>query len=143
MILFIMIIACVLLVLGAHIISNRIFYKRLCQLEENEEMSIESKLERMKIYAIGTLSTPPNHAILKKYDDLLCKYQRQASINKPMGEFFTIISYGMNNEPTVVYDNVTLVMYVVSNTKDENGFFTMLVNSDGSPRTYDKNLEAK
>lgn len=76
----------------------------------------------------------------KKYDDLLCKYKKQASINKPMGEFFTIISYGMNNEPTVVYDNATLVMYVVSKTKDENGFFTMLVNSDGSPRTYNKNL---
>ena len=143
MILFIIIITCVLLVLSAHIISNRIVYKKLCQLEENEEMSIESKLERMKIYAIGMLSTPPNYTILKKYDDLLCKYQKQASINKPMGEFFTIISYGMNNEPTVVYDNATLVMYVVSNTKDENGFFTMLVNSDGSPKTYDKNLEVK
>ncbi|GEM_PF-4146070 len=140
MILFIIIITCVLLVLGAHIISNRIVYKKLCQLEENEEISIEAKLNRMKIYAIGMLSTPPSYKILKKYDDLLCKYRKQASINKPWGEFFTIISYGADNEPTVVYDNATLVMYVVSNTKDENGFFTMLVNSDGSPRTYDKNL---
>lgn len=140
MILFIMIITCVLLVLGAHIISNRIVYKKLCQLEENEEISVESKLNRMKIYAIGMLSTPPSYKILKKYNDLLCKYRKQASINKPWGEFFTIISYGANNEPTVVYDNATLVIYVVSNTKDENGFFTMLVNSDGSPRTYDKNL---
>lgn len=140
MILFIIIITCVLLVLGAHIINNRIVYKKLCQLEENEEMSIESKLEKMKIYALGTLHCPPSFAVLKKYDDLLCKYKKQASINKPMGEFFTIISYGMNNEPTVVYDNATLVMYVVSKTKDENGFFTMLVNSDGSPRTYNKNL---
>ena len=140
MILFIIIITCVLLVLGAHIISNRIVYKKLCQLEENEEISIEAKLNRMKIYAIGMLSTTPSYKILKKYDDLLCKYRKQASINKPWGEFFTIISYGADNEPTVVYDNATLVMYVVSNTKDENGFFTMLVNSDGSPRTYDKNL---
>lgn len=143
MILFIIIIICILLVVNSHIISNRIAYKKLCQLEENEEMSIETKLERMKVYAIELHRTPKNYTILKKYDELLCKYQKQASINKPMGEFFTIISYGMNNEPTVVYDNATLVMYVVSNTKDENGFFTMLVNSDGSPRTYNKNLEAK
>lgn len=143
MILFIMIITCVLLILGAHIISNRIVYKKLCQLEENEEISVESKLEKMKIYALGTLNCPPSCAVLKKYNDLLCKYRKQASINKPLGEFFTIISCGMNNEPTVVYDNATLVMYVVSNTNDENGFFTMLVNSDGSPRLYDKKLETK
>lgn len=143
MILFIIIIICILLVVDSHIISNRIAYKKLCQLEENEEMSIEAKLERMKVYAIEIHRTPQNYTILKKYDELLCKYQKQASINKPMGEFFTIISYGMNNEPTVVYDNETLVMYAVSNTKDENGFFTMLVNSDGSPKTYNKNLEVK
>lgn len=140
MILFIIIITCVLLVLGTHIISNRIVYKKLCQLEENEEISVESKLEKMKIYALGTLHCPPSFAVLKKHNDLYCKYRKQASINKPMGECFTIISYGTNNEPTVVYDNATLVMYVVSKTKDGNGFFTMLVNSDGSPRTYNKNL---
>ncbi len=143
MILFIIMIISIFLVVGANIINNRIVYKKLCQLEENEEMSIDAKLKRMKIYSLGMLSTPPSCAVLKKYDELLCKYQKQASINKPMGEFFTIISYGMNNEPTVVYDNATLVMYVVSKTKDKNGFFTVLVNSDGSPRTYNKNLEVK
>lgn len=139
MILFIIIITCIFLVWDSHVISNRMIYKKLCQLEENEEMSIESKLERLKIYGIEINRIPPNYTIKKKYDDLLCKFQK----NKPMGDFFTIISCGMNNEPTVVYDNATLVMYVVSNTNDENGFFTMLVNSDGSPRLYDKKLETK
>lgn len=65
MILFIIIITCILLVLSAYGISNRITYKELCKLEENEEMSIESKLEKMKIYALGTLHCPPSFAVLK------------------------------------------------------------------------------
>lgn len=40
-------------------------YKKLCQLEENEEMSIEAKLERLKIYGIEINRIPPNYTIKK------------------------------------------------------------------------------
>ncbi len=126
---------------GYPIICNRIAYKELCNLEQNEKMSIDSKLARMKIYALDSQHSFRSYTYLKKYDELLHKFKEESCRNKPMGKFFTIISYGMANEPTIVYDNTTLVMYAVSKSKDESGSFTMLVNSDGSPRTYDKNIE--
>ena len=39
---------------------------------------------------------------------------------------------------TIVYDVETGVMYAVSNGSNNKGTFTMLVNSDGSPKIYNK-----
>jgi len=40
----------------------------------------------------------------------------------------------------IVYDRDTLVMYAVSEGRENRGVFTLLVNPDGSPKLYKEDV---
>ena len=46
-------------------------------------------------------------------------------------------TYGYN----IVYDRETKVMYAVSNISSGSGYFTLLVNQDGSPKLWKGNTD--
>lgn len=48
---------------------------------------------------------------------------------------FTVVSNDAEGDGLIIYDNETKVMYYVPESKD--GTMTMLVNADGSPKTYE------
>ena len=54
----------------------------------------------------------------------------------PQEEYFEVISEGSGY--AIVYDTGTRVMYVMTTIGGNYGDFTMLVNSDGSPKLYEE-----
>lgn len=109
----IVIIALCLVILFIYV-DNRIAYKELCNLEKNEKLSAELKLNRLKILGLSSISSIRSQRYIQKHNKLYHEFSETAYKGKPLGKHFTIISYGMDNEPTVVYDNATFVMYAVS-----------------------------
>ena len=73
--------------------------------------------------------------IISAFTMLMCACQNTKSLNNNNDMFVTI---GKSNQHhiTILYDKDTKVMYSMSNYDSNSGILTLLVNADGTPKTW-------